>query len=305
MSVKIADSGSLNYRGRFAPSPSGMLHFGSLVAAVGSYLDARAHAGEWFIRIEDLDIQRNVIGAADAILHTLEKLGMEWDGEVVYQSRRQHVYRSGLELLQQKGLIYPCGCSRREIADSSILGPRGPIYPRTCLLKTLPEGKPHALRMRTNEDWIAFDDLIQNTHGQRLEKEIGDFVLLRADGIYAYQLAVVIDDAEQGITHIVRGADLLDSTPRQIYLQRQMGLITPQYMHLPVATNSRGEKLSKQTHALPVDVTSAISVLIKVLQFLGQQPPVTLLQGDIHSLWQWASQSWRRDRIPKVAARCL
>ena len=303
--MNIADPENLKYRGRFAPSPSGMLHFGSLVAAVGSYLDARSHAGEWLIRIEDLDMQRNVTGAAEAILHTLEKLGMEWDSEVMYQSRRQHAYRSGLELLRQKGLIYACGCSRREIADSSILGPQGPIYPRTCLNKLAPEGKPHALRIRTNADRIAFDDLIQGTHAQSLEKEIGDFALRRADGIYAYQLAVVIDDAEQGITHIVRGADLLDSTPRQIYLQQQMGLITPQYMHLPVATNLRGEKLSKQTHAFPVDVTGAVSLLIKVLHFLGQQPPVSLLQGDIHSLWQWARQNWRRDRIPRATARCL
>lgn len=282
-----------------------MLHFGSLVAAIGSYLDARSYAGSWFIRIEDLDTQRNVPGAAEAILHTLEKLGMEWDGEVVYQSRRQQAYQFGLDLLKLKGLIYPCSCSRKEIADSSILGPQGPIYTRTCLTKPVAADKSHALRIRTKEDRIAFDDVIQGMHAQILEKEVGDFVLCRADGIYAYQLAVVIDDAEQGITHIVRGADLLDSTPRQIYLQQQMGFTTPCYLHLPVVTNLKGEKLSKQTNAFPVNVSDALTLIVKALHFLGQQPPAELLQGDIQSLWRWARQNWHRERIPQVTTRCL
>lgn len=286
-----------DYRGRFAPSPTGPLHFGSLVAAVGSYVDAKFHRGQWLVRIEDVDAQRTVPGAARHILNTLEKLGMEWDEEVIYQSQRAKVYQEALEVLNQQGLIYPCICSRKEIADSSIIGLYGFIYPGTCLKKTTSTKNAHALRIRTSDDLIQFQDVLKGLHAQRLRRDVGDFVLRRADGIYAYQLAVVVDDAMQNVTHVVRGADLLDSTPRQIFLQRLLGYATPHYMHLPVVTNAAGEKLSKQTSAAPIDMVNALAELVAALRFLGQQPPGDILDGDITSFWQWTIKNWRVNRI--------
>ena len=287
------------YRGRFAPSPTGPLHFGSLVAAVGSYLDAKFNHGDWLVRIEDLDRQREVPGAASEILHTLERLGMEWDGEVIYQSKRGEVYQEALDMLEKQRLIYPCICSRKEIADSSIHGVSGPIYPGTCLETPVSQkNRGHALRVRTSSDPIEFEDSLSGAYSQKLKDEIGDFVLCRADGIYAYQLAVVVDDAEQNITHVVRGADLLDSTPRQILLQRLLGYLTPSYLHLPIVTNTKGEKLSKQTNAAAIDLSSALMQLISALRFLGQEPPVEMIEGDIFSFWQWARKHWRVHQIP-------
>lgn len=288
-----------NYRGRFAPSPTGPLHFGSLVAAVGSYLEARSHQGVWLVRIENLDPPREVAGAAREILATLEVLGMEWDGEVIYQSRRNEVYQAALAVLQQQGLLYPCVCSRKEIADSSISGIDGPIYPGTCR-SGLPAGKRSstALRVLTHDEPIEFRDALRGPIRQQLTSTIGDFVLRRADGIYAYQLAVVVDDAAQGITHVVRGADLLDSTPRQIYLQQLLGYSTPAYLHLPVVTNARGEKLSKQTQATAVDVSSPVVQLIAAVRFLGQTPPMELADSSIASFWQWALENWQAQKIP-------
>ena len=211
------------YRGRFAPSPTGPLHFGSLIAAVASYLEAKTCKGQWLLRMEDLDRPREMPGAADVILRTLQAFGFEWDGPVLYQSRRDEAYAAALEKLRQAGFIYGCACTRREIADSAIDGIDGPVYPGTCR-GGLPSGKsPRAWRMVTEDRNIAFDDAIQGRLSQNLQRDIGDFVLKRADGLYAYQLAVVVDDAEQGITHVVRGADLLDSTSRQIYLQQMLG----------------------------------------------------------------------------------
>lgn len=293
--TQIQDS---RYRGRFAPSPTGPLHFGSLVAAVGSYLDAKFNHGDWLVRIEDLDWQREVPDAASEILYTLERLGMEWDGEVIYQSKRFGIYQEALDVLNEQGFIYPCACSRREVADSSIMGISGPIYPGTCFKNPVPDNKAHALRIRTNDDLIEFDDMLQGSYSQKLRDDIGDFILRRADGVYAYQLAVVVDDAAQNITHVVRGADLLDSTPRQIFLQRLLGYPTPRYLHLPVVTNAMGEKLSKQTHAAPIDLSNALTQLIDALHFLGQQPPLEMIEGDIPSFWQWASTHWRVDQIP-------
>ncbi|MBS0497558.1 MAG: tRNA glutamyl-Q(34) synthetase GluQRS [Proteobacteria bacterium] len=288
----------LNYRGRFAPSPTGPLHSGSLVAAVGSYIDAKFHHGKWLVRIEDVDLPRTVPGAARHILATLEKLGMEWDGEVIYQSQRSKVYQEALEFLNQQGLLYPCTCSRKEIADSSITGLYGFIYPGTCLNKPASTKNAHALRIQTPDELIQFQDILKGSYAQRLRQDVGDFVLRRADGIYAYQLAVVVDDAAQGITHVVRGADLLDSTPRQVYLQRLLGYATPHYMHLPVVTNVAGEKLSKQTHAVPIDTVNALRELVAALHFLGQEPPEEILDGDISSFWRWAIPNWRVNRIP-------
>ena len=266
---------------------------------MGSYLDAKFNNGEWLVRIEDLDRQRAVLGAANEILHALERLGMEWDGDVIYQSRRCEIYRHALDALDKQGLIYLCICSRKEIADSSIHGVSGLIYPGTCVETPVSlKNRVHALRVRTGIDPIEFKDILRGSYSQKLRDEIGDFVLRRADGIYAYQLAVVVDDAEHNITHVVRGADLLDSTPRQIFLQRLLGYSTPSYLHLPIVTNTKGEKLSKQTNAAAIDLSSALMQLISALQFLGQEPPIEMIEGDIPSFWQWARKHWRVHQIP-------
>ena len=286
------------YRGRFAPSPTGPLHFGSLVAAVGSYLEAKSRHGIWLIRIENLDQARETHGASKEILSTLEALGMEWDGEVVYQSRRNKAYRAALALLEKRDLIYPCVCSRKEIADSSIVGIDGPIYPGTCRGSFPNEAHPGARRVQTDNKLIEFEDALRGLIRQRLESDIGDFVLRRADGIFAYQLAVVVDDAEQGITHVVRGEDLLNSTPRQIYLQQLLDYSTPAYMHLPIVLNAQGEKLSKQTHAAPVATSDPVSQLIMAIRFLGQMPPAELIESDVASFWKWATENWKPEMIP-------
>lgn len=300
MQISVRNNLSIDsiYRGRFAPSPTGSLHFGSLVAAVGSYLDAKFHQGKWMVRIEDVDSQRKVAGAASEILYTLERLGMEWDEEVIYQSQRSEAYHEALNALSKRGLIYPCICSRKEISDSSIMGLSGPIYLGTCLKNPASVKNIHALRIQTTDDSIQFEDILKGTYTQKLRSDVGDFVLRRADGIYAYQLAVVVDDAAQYITHVVRGADLLDSTPRQIFLQQLLGYPIPQYLHLPVVTNAKGEKLSKQTNAAPVNISNALIQLIDALHFLGQRPPMEILEGDISSFWQWAKQNWRVNLIP-------
>ena len=294
--VKIAKS---TYCGRFAPSPTGPLHFGSLVAAVGSYLDAKFNDGQWVVRIEDLDRQREIKGAASHILHILEALGMEWDGQVVYQSQRLAHYQAALDELNQRDLIYSCVCSRKEIADSSIVGINGPIYPGTCSGDSIFTKDVRTLRVRTHHEPIIFEDFLRGLYIQNLKQEIGDFILRRADGIYAYQLAVVVDDAQQGITHVVRGADLLDSTPRQIFLQQLLGYDTPHYMHLPVVINTAGEKLSKQTRAPAIELSCALMYLVQAMRFLGQNPPAEIAQGDIASFWRWAKKNWRIQQIPR------
>ena len=296
------------YRGRFAPSPTGPLHFGSLIAAVASYLDAKSRGGEWRVRIEDLDPPRVVRGAADDILRTLDACGMHWDGAVVHQSTRFDAYHSALHRLRQRGVVYPCACSRREIADSALAGIEGPVYPGTCRNGIAAGKTAHALRVDTRGARIVFDDAVQGPVRQNLETEVGDFVLYRADHVFAYQLAVVVDDAEQGITDIVRGADLLHSTPRQIHLQRLLDFPTPRYAHVAVAVNARGEKLSKQTHAPAIDAAAPLPALIAALRFLGQQPPhelsdcsETRSDAALTSLWQWAIANWRIERVPRRA----
>jgi glutamyl-Q tRNA(Asp) synthetase len=276
------------------------LHFGSLAAAVGSYLQARSQGGEWLVRIEDLDPPREQRGAADDILRTLEVFGFEWDGEIMYQSRRTEAYRDALDQLQTRGLLYGCACTRKEIADSSVAGIEGPVYPGTCRAAP-PDGRSvKALRVRTDGATIEFDDLWQGRIVRRLETDYGDFVVRRADGLFAYQLAVVVDDAAQGITEVVRGADLLESTPRQIHLQNLLGLPTPRYAHLPVAVNAQGEKLSKQTLAAPVDAKKPMAVLIRALAFLGQSPPVDLMDASLDNAWSWAVENWRPERVSSV-----
>lgn len=285
------------YRGRFAPSPTGPLHFGSLVAALASYLEARQQQGEWLLRMEDLDTPRNMPGAADAILRSLEAFGFEWDGAVVYQSERHDLYAAALARLQEGGLVYPCGCTRKEIADSAIHGIEGAIYPGTCR-SGLPPGKTaRAWRIRAENRTIGFDDAILGHVAQNLARDIGDFVLKRADGFYAYQLAVVVDDADQGITHVVRGADLLDSTPRQIYLQQVLGLPAMHYAHIPVVLNAQGEKLSKQTQAAAVDDRQPATQLWQALDFLQQSPPAAIRNAPLADIWQWGDQNWQLSRI--------
>jgi glutamyl-Q tRNA(Asp) synthetase len=300
-----------NYRGRFAPSPTGPLHFGSLVAAVGSYLDARAQGGEWLLRMEDVDTPRNVPGAAEHILATLEAFGFEWDGPVLWQSQRLAAYAEALAQLQAAGLAYGCACSRKEIADSAsqemiqaasqattraTIQPAidgGLIYPGTCR-HGLPAGRSaRAWRLRVNDEAIAFTDRLQGWAVQCLARDVGDFVLHRADGLFAYQLAVTVDDDFQGISDIVRGADLLASTPRQIWLQRCLGFAEPRYAHLPVATNAAGEKLSKQTLAPALDATKAAYSLVRALQFLGQPVPEALARAPVKEVWAWAREHWR------------
>lgn len=289
--------------GRFAPSPTGPLHFGSLLAALASYLEAKTQDGLWLVRMEDLDKPREVAGAANHILNTLEKFGLEWDGEVVYQSQRSALYQEALNQIKAKSLIYQCSCSRKEIADSYNQKPAehgidGLIYPGTCRDKSS-TFKPYAERIKVKDQNISFNDAIQGKIDQNLANQIGDFVLKRADGLFAYQLAVVVDDYLQGVTHVVRGADLLDSTPRQIYLQQVLGYSTPKYAHIPVASNQAGEKLSKQTLATPIDANNAPNLLINALDFLGQTPPQDLSNYKAQEILAWAMQHWALDKIPK------
>lgn len=289
-------------RGRFAPSPSGPLHFGSLVAAVGSYLHARAHGAQWLVRIEDLDPPREVAGAADDILRTLDAHALHWDGEVVYQSRRHERYAGVLDAMIRAGDVYPCGCTRREIADCALHGIDGPRYPGTCR-EGLPAGRnPRSWRVRALDVTLTFDDEHYGTLRQNVATEVGDFVLKRADGLYAYQLAVVVDDADQGITEVVRGADLLDSTARQIMLQRLLGLPTPAHMHLPIAVDAAGEKLSKQTRAARADPLRASRNLIAALRFLGQNAPPSSSDETPATILAWAAAHWNPSTIPRVRA---
>ena len=279
------------YRGRFAPSPTGPLHAGSLVAAVASYLDARANDGAWLLRIEDIDEARAVPDAVQSIMQVLQAHGMQWDGKPVWQSRRKALYQAAF--VQLGDAVYPCGCSRREIADSRIgtASDGAAVYPGTCRNGLAPGRAARAWRLRVPDQVIAFDDRWAGPVQQRLATEVGDFVLKRADGYWAYQLAVVVDDGDCGITDIVRGADLLDSTARQIYLQQLLGLPTPRYMHVPVLVNERGEKLSKQTGAAALDISRPLDGLMQAARFLGLglelNPPQT-----VAAFWEAAVAAW-------------
>lgn len=293
----------MTYRGRFAPSPTGPLHFGSLVAAVGSYLDARQQGGEWLVRMEDIDTPRNVPGAAEQILAALESFGFEWDGPVLWQSTRLDAYTAALDCLQQRGVLYACACSRKEIADSASRAAidGGLAYPGTCRNGLPPGRAARAWRLRVDEREISFVDRVQGRIAQSLERDVGDFVLRRADGLFAYQLAVTVDDNFQGISDIVRGADLLASTPRQIWLQQLLGYAEPRYAHLPVVCNAAGEKLSKQTLAPALDLASASPQLCAALAFLGQAVPEELARTSVPEVWQWAMENWRFEAIPRMA----
>ncbi len=292
------------YRGRFAPSPTGPLHFGSLVAAVGSYLDARAHGGAWLVRMEDVDTPRNVPGAADDILATLEAYGFAWDGPVLWQSSRFAAYAEALARLVDAGLAYGCACSRKEIADSAVRPAidGGLAYPGTCRNGVPPGRSARAWRLRVDDAELAFADRIQGRIVQHLESDVGDFVLRRADGLFAYQLAVTVDDAFQGITDVVRGADLLASTPRQIALQRALGYPALRYAHLPVAANAAGEKLSKQTLAPALSRAAPGPTLVAALRFLAQPVPAGLERAPLAEIWAWARAHWQLSAIPRQPA---
>jgi len=289
----------VHYVGRFAPSPTGPLHFGSLVAALASWLDARAVDGVWLLRMEDLDKPREQPGAADAILRQLEALGLTWDGPVSYQSAgaRGARYREVLEVLRRSGVTYPCACTRREIADSTLAIDGARIYPGTCRAGLPPGKSAHTTRARTTTDAIRFVDRILGEYVQDIEREVGDFIVVRADALVAYQLAVVVDDADQGVTDVVRGADLIDSTARQILLQQRLGFATPRYAHVPVAVDATGEKLSKQTGAAPIDPAQRATALAQALRFLGQPPPIDLPPND---LLPWAVAHWDIQRVPRA-----
>lgn len=288
------------YRGRFAPTPSGPLHFGSLVAALGSYLDALSHAGTWLVRIEDVDPPRNVPGASDAILRTLEAYGFEWEETVQYQSQRSDAYQEALEQLRQLGRVYACSCTRKQLADIARRGVDGPVYPGTC------RARPNfdyaaALRLHVPAGRIVFADGQQGLVACDVATECGDFVLQRADSVYAYHLAVVVDDAAQGVSHVVRGADLLTSTPRHIILQRLLGLDAPNYLHLPVVLDEHGRKLSKQTLAAPIDARAPLPGLLQAAAFLGtpiDHPPQTPSE-----FWAWAVPAWSRRRLDPLRGR--
>jgi len=289
-----------SYIGRFAPSPTGSLHFGSLVAAVASYCDAKKQGGKWLLRIEDLDKPREVKGATQQIIETLAGFGFKWDDEIIYQSERNDFYEAALKNLEQRALVYPCTCSRKEIADSAqSVGIEGAIYPKTCLHQPLKNQKNAALRIKSPEKIFNFNDLIQGYIAQNIANEIGDFILRRSDLIFAYQLAVVVDDAAQNITHVVRGADLLLSTPRQLYLQQQLGFSHPQYAHIPIVRNAHGEKLSKQTLAKAIEVSDAKALLYAALEFLNQSPPKKLQTASIQTIWDWAIAHWDLPAIKK------
>lgn len=280
------------YVGRFAPTPSGYLHFGSLVAAVASYLDARAVGGTWLVRMEDLDPPREMPGAQAAILETLERYGFEWDGPVERQSERGDAYAAQVEQWLRSGLAYACTCSRKQLEGSN------GIYPGTCRNAQHDWHGDVAIRIRVPELDYRFTDRLQGEFHQHLGREVGDFVIRRRDGLFAYQLAVVLDDAWQGVTDIVRGADLLDNTPRQLYLQELLGIAAPRYLHVPLIIQPDGHKLGKSYRSPPLDAAQAAPLLVRALKALGQKPPADLLQATPHEALAWGTAHWDATVIP-------
>ncbi|OMH32199.1 tRNA glutamyl-Q(34) synthetase GluQRS [Motiliproteus sp. MSK22-1] len=280
------------YKGRFAPSPTGPLHFGSLLAALASFLDARKNQGIWLVRMEDLDPPREIPGAADQILRTLEQFGLLWDQQVIYQSDRYQTYQAIIDQLLKAGHAYYCSCSRQMIAQ------RGGVYDGYCRSRQSHLHGITAIRLKTDNCAITFKDQIQGPQRQQLSPYCGDFVIRRKDKLYAYQLAVVCDDAAQGISHIVRGSDLLDSTPRQLYLQQLLGYQQPCYAHIPIMVNSQGQKLSKQTFATALDPLHPEKKLYQALKVLGQQPPTALQGAPIDNILDWAIENWSLGAVP-------
>jgi glutamyl-Q tRNA(Asp) synthetase len=297
--IGTADSARV-CRGRFAPSPSGPLHFGSLIAAVGSFLDARSRGGEWLVRIEDLDPPRERPGAADGILATLDALGLHWDGPVLRQSTRMDAYLEALGQLESAGCVHPCWCSRAQLEGLPENHERSPgdelFHPGRCLTAHIASDTPPATRFRVADCEVGFLDRVQGEQRVNVARTVGDFVLRRRDGLVAYQLAVVVDDAAQGITDVVRGNDLLASTARQILLQEALGLPRPAYMHLPLAVDERGIKLSKSDDAPALSRSAPAAQVVAALGFLRQEPPGGLGGAPLAEVWQWALAHWRPGR---------
>ncbi|MGI9342975.1 MAG: tRNA glutamyl-Q(34) synthetase GluQRS [Gammaproteobacteria bacterium] len=293
------------YRGRFAPSPTGPLHMGSLAAAIASYLDAHAHAGEWLVRIEDIDPPREVPGAADAIVTALAAHGFRWHGDIIYQSRNVERFAAVVDALLADGRAYACICSREQIRQVAASGSTGKIYPGTCRSRAIAPGGAAAcsIRLNTSAANVTFDDRFCGRVDCDIEREIGDFIIRRKDGLIAYSLAVVVDDYDQHITDIVRGADLLDFTAAQICLQRVLGLATPRYAHIPVVCAPSGDKLSKQTGATAVDNAHAAANLVAGLAHLRQSPPAELATATPADVWAWASENWRPENLRSTPDR--
>lgn len=286
------------YIGRFAPSPTGPAHLGTLMAAVGSYLQAKTRDGHWLVRIEDVDTTRTVEGADISILNTLENFGLNWDGEVIYQSEQTRHYQQALQHLLELDMLFPCHCSRRQLAESG-----SDTYPGNCRERSFPDQEEHAIRVLAEDVDVSFSDTLLGQTRQNMRRDVGDFIVRRRDGLFAYQLAVVVDDAMQGITEIVRGADLLDSTPRQIYLQRLLGYDTPGYCHLPLLVDENGIKISKSQGATAVRSSHREKQLIVLLNLLGQEPPDTLHGSDLDSIWRWAITHWDIRKVATSAIR--
>ena len=286
----------MTYRGRFAPSPTGPLHLGSLVAALGSFLDARANQGQWLVRMEDIDPPREVAEARLWIPRQLEDHGLYWDGHIIYQSGRLSIYQDYLQKLAHTGKLYSCNCSRKRIKEL------GGIYDGLCRskVKLSVSEDGHGLRIQLNSKQY-WKDLVQGEQSFTPEQLHGDFIVKRRDGLFSYQLAVAVDDSEQKITHVVRGADLIDSTARQTYLHRLLHLKSPEYGHLPVVENTRGQKLSKQNLAASLDETAAQKNLVLALTLLGQGPDTQLGEGSVEDIIQWAIAHWSLEQVPLQA----
>ena len=281
-----------HYVGRFAPTPSGYLHFGSLLAAVASYLDAHHHQGRWLVRMEDLDTPRNVAGASEHILRTLQAYGLHWDGEIIKQSDRLELYQQTIDSWLSTGQAYYCDCSRREVIAHD------GVYPGTCRHRQLPAAPDHAVRVRVGQQPIIFEDRLQGIVSQSLINTSGDFIIRRRDGVIAYQLAVVLDDIAQGVTDIVRGADLLDSTPRQLWLYQLLKQPVPRYLHVPLIMRHDGEKLSKRLGSAPLEDDQAVTTLYRALCILTPDPPATLRTAPVRQQLEWAVAHWQPQRLP-------
>jgi glutamyl-Q tRNA(Asp) synthetase len=292
----ISTTSSPTYTGRFAPSPTGPLHLGSLYTALASYLDARSRQGQWLLRIDDLDHFRIIPKATDQILNVLDKLGLHWDGEVYYQSQHIEDYQAALVQLETQDRLYPCICSRKKLAQS------GAVYPGHCRQKTIPADADVAIRIKTPPSPVSLMDRLQGTIQQNLQQQCGDFILKRKDGVIAYQLAVVVDEYQQNISHIVRGLDLLDSTPRQCFLQQCLGLPQPSYMHIPVVVDQSGIKLSKQSHAEAISAKNPAKTLWLLLDLLKQHPLTELKRANVQTILRWGIEHWQPENLKKIRA---
>lgn len=290
------------HAGRYAPSPTGDLHKGSLLAALAAFFQARSHKAPWYMRVDDLDTPRVIPGKSLEILNTLEAFGLHWDGAVLYQSRRNSIYEDVIARLNKGNYLFDCGCTRRE-ARAGPYGPEGPIYPGTCRYG-LPAGRaPRSVRIKVGDATVAVTDGIQGHYSQCLAADIGDFVLRRADGIVAYQLATVVDDAAQGVAEVVRGADLMSSTPRQIFLNEALGHARLTYAHVPILVDRRGRKLGKSNGALALDRNRRSNELVEALMLLGQTPPQGLAAESIDRIIEWGIDHWQLEAVP--ARTCI